>query len=501
MVLAATGLPTVPEFTNNITGNRVAIPTTNRVSVLDFGADPTGTTDSTTALANAWAYVQTLLPAMPALIFPAGIYLASTFPNFAVTTARIIAEGVVRLRYTGTADAVLMDPGGSNRAQDIVFGGINPFIIECPKTGQNGFHIRNVDRSEIWIVVRGAGWSGGSPAFSGILVEGCVVVTFKNPKVAGGLFNSLGETTWYNNAQPLYGLKLDQAAAFQPASYCLFENANLEDCVNGCIATDGFGCLFIGGTMESNTTAGLIIPAGSLSLDCKWIGMDFEANGGGTPLDAQLTGRRNSLLDCESENLVTILNEANAVNCRILGGEHQQITIGAAALNTWVAFSLYDRNVTGGTITDHAANSILWNNTNSAAGSMIYTPLFVSAGGTGDTGSAWSTYVPGVTPGGGAFTTLTVNSAHFKQLGKTVWMEIDFTVTAVGTATGRISVALPGTVAATGAGMVGVENNSGKGITGSVAAGGGGFSLAFYDGSTLCATGNRIIASGVYEQT
>jgi hypothetical protein len=474
----------------------------DRVSVLDFtGVDPTGATDSTTGIANAWAYVKSLTP-MPALVFPAGIYSCGTFPNFAVEGARIIAEGVVRLRYTGTADAVFVDGGGSGIGiNDVTFGGESPFIIECPKTGQNGFRIRNVHRSTIWVVSRGAGWSGGIPAFAGILVQGCVVTTFHNPKCVAFLDqNASGDSSgWWNGAQPLYGCQVDQAFSGAPASYCTFLNPNFEGCGAGCQMTNGFGNVFVGGTMESNATWGMFYPAGTSSLDNKCIGTSFEAN---TTGDVQLTGRRNTLLFCDTLALVTVLSEANANTCRIFGGGHQQITIGVNAIQTQVAYVTFDRAASGGTITDNSSTSQKFQNFNYLATIQIQTTLPVAYGGTGDTGTAWTAFTPNVASTTGAITTLGTVVARYKQLGKTVWVQLDITITTNGTGAGHITTSIPTAGIASSGCLAGQEiNNTGKALSGSIIQGGSLIGIFFADGTYPGANNNRLILSGIYEST
>lgn len=62
-------------------------------------------------------------------------------------------------------------------------------------------------------------------------------------------------------------------------------------------------------------------------------------------------------------------------------------------------------------------------------------------------GAAWETWVPTVTSSGGTFTTVTVNFARYAQIQKIVFCQIDFTITAIGTAFGvpRFSIPVTGT--------------------------------------------------------
>jgi hypothetical protein len=66
----------------------------------------------------------------------------------------------------------------------------------------------------------------------------------------------------------------------------------------------------------------------------------------------------------------------------------------------------------------------------------------VANGGTGDTGTAWSTYTPTVTPSSGSFTTVSA-TGRYKQLGKTLFLNIVITITTNGTAAGFITTTMP----------------------------------------------------------
>jgi hypothetical protein len=58
--------------------------------------------------------------------------------------------------------------------------------------------------------------------------------------------------------------------------------------------------------------------------------------------------------------------------------------------------------------------------------------LAVGSGGTGDTGTAWTAFTPSPSCGTATFT---VNSARSKTLGKTTWIDVDISFTAIGTCT------------------------------------------------------------------
>jgi len=87
-------------------------------------------------------------------------------------------------------------------------------------------------------------------------------------------------------------------------------------------------------------------------------------------------------------------------------------------------------------------------------------PLAVASGGTGDTGTAWTTFTPSPSCGTATFT---VNSAKSKTLGKTTFIEGDFTITAIGSCTQPVNFTLPNTPNSTGI-LAGAESSTGKGM-------------------------------------
>lgn len=93
-------------------------------------------------------------------------------------------------------------------------------------------------------------------------------------------------------------------------------------------------------------------------------------------------------------------------------------------------------------------------------------PVPVAVGGTGDTGSAWTSYTPTVTATTGTFTSVSATGAY-KTIGRTMFIRFTVTITTIGTAAGRMLVTLPsGSFAAAGAGFAGGFNNTSNLICG-----------------------------------
>lgn len=152
-----------------------------------------------------------------------------------------------------------------------------------------------------------------------------------------------------------------------------------------------------------------------------------------------------------------------------------------------------------GTVTSVAAGTGLSAAPSPITGSgtmSLATPVTVANGGTGDTGTAWTTYAPGLSCGTATFT---VNSAKYKTLGKTVFMAVDFTITALGTCGSSISLLLP-TIPASGGAMGGRETAmTGKGFAISWSAGGTSVAGSRSDVSQP-GVSDRYEVGGVYEQ-
>jgi hypothetical protein len=67
----------------------------------------------------------------------------------------------------------------------------------------------------------------------------------------------------------------------------------------------------------------------------------------------------------------------------------------------------------------------------------------VAQGGTGDAGTAWTTYTPTITVGAGAITTLGTVSGRYKTIGKTLFIAVSVAITTNGTAATSLSFSLP----------------------------------------------------------
>ena len=136
---------------------------------------------------------------------------------------------------------------------------------------------------------------------------------------------------------------------------------------------------------------------------------------------------------------------------------------------------------------------------NSGAACQIGTPVSVANGGTGDTGTAWTPYTPtAVCSTSGTITTYTA-SGRYKTIGKTVFLEVQITITTLGTCQGTLELSTPVAVNATGnIYMLAAENSSTATATPAVAVGNTNtINFPF----AVAPAANIYYAAGVYEST
>jgi hypothetical protein len=137
------------------------------------------------------------------------------------------------------------------------------------------------------------------------------------------------------------------------------------------------------------------------------------------------------------------------------------------------------------------------------AASDVTGTLPVVNGGTNYTGGAWTAFTATVVPGAGAITTQS-SASSFMQIGKLVHVRIAVTISAIGTASGTMTVNLPGgTTLAAQQSIPGRESGiSGQILTGTGASGAS--SLAVFINATANPTytnGMIVALSGIYEAT
>lgn len=305
------------------------------VSVKDFGAKGDGATDDTVAIQAARDFIAANATRFK-LIFPSGIYLYSASPNWAIQNAQIEALGEVRLRYTGTGVAVVLDAGsGSQVCYNVKMG---RFIVECPSTALDAVFVRSVHHSNLGFDVRGAG-----AASSGLHVQFAVCTLFDN------FTCSVNEEGWYLGAKPLQGINLDIRNAGETASYCTFINPVVEGPSTGVLLTSTLGNLFIGGTFEGCTVQGALATAGA--AEDRFIGTDFEANGiGGPPVDIFIQGKGIELFSCDTFSRIEFGSTSRS--CAVINGQHSNIAFDPGSKGNSAINVKYNRFGNGSTFLD-----------------------------------------------------------------------------------------------------------------------------------------------------
>lgn len=310
------------------------------VSVKDFGAVGDGVTDDTAAIQAARNYAASQATP-PLLVFPSGIYLYSTSPNWAFFNATVIADGEVQLRYTGTDYALIFDAGAVATIFNVNFTG--PFVVQATAAAKGGYYVRSVHHSKIEGRVDGCGASyfGLSVLFS---VCSEFNVTTSN--------NSAG--AWYSGAQPSGGIYLSRRSPGELVTACTFNNPIVEGVsADGIVLDYASNNVFIGGTSEGNTGSGVSLTANAIGNT--FIGIDFEENDGSDIYDA---GQFNSYIKINATGVVTLLGanaklETSTVNSIVDSGS-----------NTVIANTVY--STLGGTITGTPTNRTLANVFNAA---------------------------------------------------------------------------------------------------------------------------------------
>lgn len=135
-------------------------------------------------------------------------------------------------------------------------------------------------------------------------------------------------------------------------------------------------------------------------------------------------------------------------------------------------------------------------------GATVPLPLSVANGGTGDTGTAWTGYVPVITSGVGTLTTAS-GTGRYKLLGKTCFITITVNITTNGTGSSTILATLPAGLTANNAGnyiLTGRELVvTGLALTSTLQANQSSMTIMKYDNAYPGVNGAVLIVSGTFE--
>lgn len=309
------------------------IPVAEHAAILD-GSSTTDLTTYITAARDALA----ALSVPGTLLFPGGVYPYSVSPNWAINDARIEALGEVRLRYTGTGDAVIIDAGLAGYGINIYMG---RFLVEITSSsGGDGVYVRSIHHSELSFNVRSTGTGG-----AGLRIEFAVCTVFDrftcSNNEGGGFYNSL---------TPTWGVVCDHRGAAEGTAACLFTCPVIEGVQLGIEGGLMVGCLWNGGTSEGCSDIGIYLR--STDVENVFVGMFHEAN---TTYDMLIQGSGNTFIGTNCVELVAL--DGSASRNSFHGGLINTITLSSGTRNNVFTGTIYNRYGTGGVTDDGIGNS------------------------------------------------------------------------------------------------------------------------------------------------
>jgi len=254
-----------------------------------------------------------------------------------------------------------------------------------------------------------------------------------------------------------------------------------------CTKTNGLALTTLSTTVPgTGVAAALAVNTGSAGA--------FVVNGGalGTPASGVATNLTGTAAGLTAGNVTTNANLTGAVtstgNATSLGSFSSANLRGALTDESGTGAAYFQ----GGAIGTPSAG--VGTTLTALNASNLTTGTVAPARGGVDT-TAWSTFSPALSCGTG---TLTNNSARSKTIGKTTFVELDFTISVLGTCNNAVTVTLPNT-AQSAAALVGRETVSiGSGMVCSIAASAT-TSFCTKTDATALAAGLRYLVSGVYE--
>jgi hypothetical protein len=372
---ASTGATLIKDGTKTVSQKLAVI----RRKTIDEYAVP-GQTNWDAAFAAARADFDASATPME-LVFPAGVYTYTQPVNWAKQDCAVIAEGEVRLRYSGSGVGFQLDAGTA--PTDLVYNmTVGPFIIEAPASATDGAFIRSIHHSDIHLINRGAGSTS-----AGIRINFAVCNVLK-------IACTVNQEGWYLGAKPQYGLVLDIRNANEQVAYNTFINPIIEGPTDGIRMPGALGNTFLGGTSEACTNGVIVGPA---SYANKFYGLDLEAN---ITVDILCQGYGNDFINVDSD--LYCLFDGTSHSNQVLGGNFKNLQLLPASHGNLVSGARINRSNNGGVL-DLAGDNRNINCFNSGTGAWI-------ADVTGPQGSqAFSASIPNNTD---AIATIAATSAR-----------------------------------------------------------------------------------------
>ena len=402
------------------------------------------------------------------LIFPAGTYTISGKLELGFAKLKVMALGHVIINHTGTGAAVSFDAGaGAANIYDIHFGWGNPFYINGNVNTTDLVYTRGCHHMRVNVNARN-GITVVNMNFSVLskfiitssVNEGAFTLRPTNCLVTNR--RAVGEN---NNVCEFY------ITAEGMASYGL----DLQYCETSTFLGSSEGNL-AGGVNVRSTSSGNI-----------FIEMDNESNGS-TNADWLVAGDRNIFIGAISA--ITSASPATSVTGKrnqFIGGQLSTLTVASGA----------DYNVFNGVAI-----------TSTVTLTSLLTTMVNCADNTGTPIAdvfpevAWTTYVPAISSTIGTITSSSA-TGRYKSIGKTVFFEMDITITTNGTGAGILTATLPFTSAASvRSGFGGSEYaTTGHSICCEAGPSTTTLNIRKYDTTYPAVSGNKFVINGVYEKT
>lgn len=303
------------------------------VSVTDFGADPTGVSDSTAAIQAAIDYA---VPIRKPIKIPSGTYLYSTLTGLTQNNITIVGDGSSNTVLKCTASGIALDLGTSAGFRQGV--NISGFTVEGNASTSIIVRATALARS-MWsdINVREADPAAGI----GFVFRGCSLNRFD--------FLVCSQDRQAMTNVPLEGVNIQALAPFGNSANNTWVNLYAEGAGNyvgvnsinvGVRISGGSQNTFISGSPEACKTWGLLI--GNNCNYNTFIGVGFEnlnAVGG----DFSIGGDMTRMINCYSSQKAVIDGDL----CEIAGGFFERINIAATALKTKIRDIVLNHWATG----------------------------------------------------------------------------------------------------------------------------------------------------------
>ena len=474
------------------------------VSVLDFGADPTGTSDSTTA-------IQAALNTGRSVYFPNGTYLTST--------VNLLSNIKV---YGESKGSVILTPNGSIPSNILLgFGAVSntelcnitisdcfasyPSLAPISLSSSSSIYIHDIDIGTALTGIQM--FSSTSCVLEDITIGSCSDYGIYSNYGIGNNFNrcSVEQTALYHCIQDnhgfqnkitngnfraafIFGISLYNASetivSGNTCSETTREAINLEN-TNDCIVSNNL-CSWTAGSQDFGIS--LYGPAPSENSNFNSITGNRIIGAGKSGIALAEQCQFNIISNNTITNINT-LNETNAAGILMYGAGSGNNTITGNTVWSDNGKLYYGINASGGFA------SILTNNfLNDYITEAIHN-VDGSASQLNTTG--YTTYTPVVTAGSGSITSYTATGNYY-QLGYLVFFQATITITNNGSGATSLNVTIPSTTAITGT-ITGRNTTSGYSLQGIIS----GTTVSVFTSTNAypAATGSTIYISGFYQRT